>query len=129
MRTSYVHTRAAAVGAATISRPGQFTVEWLQAILVSSGNAGNRQIVIDVLDAENNVLATLPAGLVQAASLTRSYTAAPELTSGTSFISNDVAIALPRIVVPASGTFRVRDSAAIHAAGDTIALNAGITAY
>lgn len=127
MSTRYVIKHAAAIGPAIEAVNAEMFVDWIQATVVSSGSAGNRQIVIEFLDAAGTVFLSMKAGAVQAASLTETYTASPELVPGSSFVATNINIAIPRVMLPKSGSVRIKDSAAIDVPTDTIAFNAGVS--
>ena len=91
--------------------------------LVTTATAGNRQIVIDFRDATDNLIARIVAGATQAASLTRTYHAAPTLPSAAAFVGNALTMPLPQgLVLPAGFDIRVWDSAAIDAAADDMSV-------
>jgi hypothetical protein len=87
--------------------------------LTSSADAGNRQICLEVTDG-TNVILSIMAGIVQAASLTRYYNFYKNAPNLTAFIDTDyLSNPLPDGLVLLPGyTLRVYDKAAIAAAAD-----------
>lgn len=87
--------------------------------LVSTATAGNRQIVVLVTTGADVVIAEIPAGVVQAASLTRRYTFGVGNPDLLAFRDTDVLLTpLPVLCLPAGYKVRVYDNAAIDAAAD-----------
>lgn len=112
-------------GTYTFNNGGQ--LEWAQVTFVSDATVGNRQIVMQLQKANGTVIASFNAGIVQAASLTRTYTFSPEMVSGSSFVGNNVNVAIPRIKVPVGYKVVFKDSAVIALATDTISTAAGLS--
>ncbi len=92
-------------------------VEWiLQSVvvtLVTTAEVGNRQLRLQLRDASNVVIATLEAGVVQAASLTRHYVFGDGLPKETAFVIDTVFHPMPQILLPATWDMSITDSAAI----------------
>ena len=89
--------------------------------LVSDATVGNRQIVLEILDTAAAVVFSSAAGAVQAASVTRIYDYMQGITKETAFVGTVIQVPIPFNLYVLSGyTLRVRDSAAISAAGDDL---------
>jgi hypothetical protein len=92
----------------------------------SNATVGNRQIVLQVLDPSNNVLAQHSAGLVQAASLVNRYNFMPCITRETALVNSEVNVPIPfDLMIPSGGSFKVLDTAGI-AAGDSMVVGYGL---
>lgn len=90
---------------------------WIE--LTTTATAGNRQLCIEIQDDSSDVIAQIRVGAVQAASLTRYYLLAPNVTELTSFRDTDyLSTLLPPLVLPAGYKIRVYDKAAVAAAAD-----------
>lgn len=99
----------------------QWRLKSLYAQLVSTANAGNRQMDVLVTDGDDNPVAKFVAGAVQAESLTREYLFAPQQPQETGFTNGLMLRALAGdLVLPAGYKIRVYDSAAIDAAADDL---------
>jgi len=97
--------------------------EWiLQSIFVditTTATVGNRQITVEIQDDSANVIAIIKAGTVQAASLQRYYTFAPQLPDLTGFRDTSfLETPLPELILDEAYVVRVYDSAAVDAAAD-----------
>ena len=87
--------------------------------LTTTATAGNRQLVVEVLGANNAVIAEIRAGAVQAASLTRKYLFASIFQDLTAFRDTDfLANPLPELALIGGQKLRIRDKAAVAAAAD-----------
>lgn len=89
---------------------------------VSNATAGNRQLELRLRDAAGNLRLAMPAGAVQAASLTRTYTfmeGPPNREAA--FVAGNLLIPLPEAIIPSGGTLELCDTASIDTA-DTVAL-------
>jgi hypothetical protein len=105
----------------TVPAGKQWRVKSIYAKLISTGTGGNRQMDILFTTAADVVIGKVVAGAVQAASLTREYTFAPECPQETTFTTGVMLRALPAdLVLPAGYKIRVYDSAAIDAAADDL---------
>jgi len=94
------------------------------ATLVASATVGNRRMIVQVLDADDNVLASVPAGAVQAASATVSYNFASGLADQTSSVAGVLGTSLPSLVLGAGMKLRVADATAVDAAADDLTVRA-----
>ena len=90
---------------------------WVE--MISTATVGNRQMEIQIQDNASDIIGSIRAGAVQAASLTRNYLFAPDLVDLTAFRDTDhLTTPIPELWLPASYTIRVFDNAAIDAAAD-----------
>ena len=97
----------------------QWIVQSIAVNLISTASVGNRQMRVDIRDGSANLLASVAAGAVQAASLTRDFTFAPGLVNQTAFVDNILITSFPEgIILLPTYDVRVYDSAAIDAAAD-----------
>ena len=95
-------------------------VLWIWVELTTTATAGDRQIVVQLQDAANDVIGEWRAGAVQAASLTRNYIFAPANADLTAFRDTDWIMTPfpPTIILPAGFQVRVYDNNAVDAAAD-----------
>lgn len=70
-------------------------INWLHIIYTSTATAGNRQIVIQMLDASGNVLFDIHAGAVQAASNVYHYSCQQGVYRETSFVDGSLQVPIP----------------------------------
>jgi hypothetical protein len=96
------------------------------AVLAATATVGNRRVTVQVLDASDNVLASVPAGAVQAASATVSYNFAPGIADQTSAVNSVLGTSLPAFVLGAGMKLKVFDAAAIDAAADDLTVRATV---
>ena len=99
-------------------------------IYVSSSDAGDRQMVIQVDDDSGNLLGHLVAGSVQAASLSRHYTFLQGIYRETTFVNAELQVPIPQDLYLQSGyVLTFKDDAAIAAAADdmTVAFSIEVT--
>ena len=90
---------------------------WVE--LITTADVGDRQLVIEIQDASDDVVAQFRAGAVQAESLTRYYMFAPQLVGMDAFIDTDyLTTPIPPLMLPAGYDVRIYDNAAIAAAAD-----------
>jgi len=102
------------VPASTIWRIQSIWVE-----LVATADVGDRQIVVEIQDASDDVIAQFRAGAVQAASETRYYMFSPQVGDVTSFRDTDyLSTPIPPLILPAGYDVRVYDNNAVAAAAD-----------
>ncbi len=87
--------------------------------LVTTATVGNRQVTVLITNAADLAIASIKAGVVQAASLTRRYTFGLGLADQVAFVDTScLTTPLPVLVLPAGYKLRVYDSAAVAAAAD-----------
>jgi hypothetical protein len=86
--------------------------------LVTTADAGNRQLVLEITDG-TNVIAQFRVGVVQAASLTRYYNIGVGVQDLAAFRDTDyLSTQIPDLLLKAAYTVRIYDKAAIAAAAD-----------
>jgi hypothetical protein len=96
-------------------------------IYVSSSDAGNRQIVVEVKNASGNILDHLVSGTTQAASLTRHYTFLQGIYRETAFAGDELQVPIPIDMYLQSGyVLTFKDDAAIAASADDMTVAFGI---
>lgn len=105
-------------------------LDWAHIIFTSTATVGNRQIKISLYDSSNVLRADFHAGAVQAASLTRHYIFLPGVYRETTFINDEIQIAIPQnfILLP-EWYIRVADSAAIAATADDMTVSMQVTEH
>lgn len=96
-----------------------YEVLYGQVTLATSGTAGNRQMVIQILDDSAVEVATIRAGAVQAASTTRYYEFVQGVPRETSFVDESINVAIPDEFIALPGySIVIKDIDAIDAAAD-----------
>jgi hypothetical protein len=96
-------------------------IKSIWAELFTTAAAGNRQLEVTVLDTGLQVVATMVAGAVQAASLTRYYLFAPGLPDLAAFRDTSyLTTPLPELLIPAGYRIKVWDNKAVAAAADDL---------
>jgi len=97
----------------------------LTATLVTSADPGNRQLVLEIKDADGNVVVSYAAGAVQADVLTRTYQFGVAYPNETGFTGGVIQHNIVQdLLLPAGYVLRVYDSAAIAAAADDLTVRA-----
>lgn len=114
----------------TVPSGKTWEIKWVWVELVTTATVGNRQIVVVALDNANDVIATVNAGAVQAASITRNYLFAHhvgDLTSfrNTTYLTNPI----PEFILPQAFAIRVYDIAAVAAAADDMVVHMLVREY
>jgi len=99
--------------------------EWIiQSIYVdytATATVGNRQVTVELQDDSSNIIAIVKTGAVQAGSLQRYYTFAPQLPDLTSFRDTSFLMTpIPDILLDEYYIIRVYDSTAVDAAADDV---------
>ena len=90
---------------------------------VSSGDVGNRQIVLQITDEDDNQIIEFPAGSTQAASLTRYYNFTQGGSHESAFVNSTINIPIcDELVVQEDFKIVLKDSAAIAAAADDMTI-------
>ena len=90
---------------------------WVE--LTTTGTGGDRQMEIQIQDDSADVIMSMRAGLVQAASLTYNYLFAPNIADLTALRDVDyLSTLIPELWLPASYGVRVFDNNAVDAAAD-----------
>ncbi len=99
-------------------------LNWLHVIYVSSGDVGNRQLLLEVNDADGNTLIDQHAGAVQAASQTRHYGFLQGIYRETTFVDNSLQVSMPKDLYLGPGyVLRVYDDEAVAAAADDMTIS------
>lgn len=101
--------------AETVPTGARWRLQSLRAALVTDATAANREVAI-VFDDGTNTYAEAHAGVNQAASLTRQYTAAIAGVRGAAATGTGILIAIPSLILPAG--HRIRTSVTNLQAGD-----------
>lgn len=110
----------------TVPDGEMWKIIYANVILVTTATVGNRQIRFSVSDADGNDVGYIPAGAVQAASLTRSYGFMQGIYRETAFIDSMIQVPIPTdLYLPSGYTVRFYDSAAIAAAADDMTVSFG----
>lgn len=103
----------------TVPASTRWRIQSIWVELISSADAGNRQLGIEIQDSASDVVLQVRAGIVQAASITRYYLFAPHVTELTAFRDTDqLTTIFPELELPAGYVVRVWDTDAIAAAAD-----------
>jgi len=109
----------------TVPASTEWRVKSIWVELTTTATAGDRQIMVEIQDASDDVVAQVRAGIVQAASLTRYYLFAPTVTELAAFRDTDyLSTIMPEWVLPAGYDIRIYDKAAIAAAADDMIVHA-----
>lgn len=107
-----------------ITVPGgeEIQILWVWVEYASDANAGDRQLVVEVQDTANDVIAQFRVGVVQAASLTRYYILASSLADLTVFRDSDWLMTPlpPTLILRAGDQLRVYDNNNVSAADDMV---------
>lgn len=107
----------------TVPADTEWIVKWVWVEYTSDANAGNRQLEIQIQDDAADVIAQVRTGIVQAASLTRYYMLAPQVTELAAFRDTTyLSTIMPEWILPAGYVVRVWDNKAISAAGDDVVI-------
>lgn len=105
-------------------------VKWIYVSLISDGTAGNRQMTIQIQDNAANVIGSVKAGAVQAASITRNYIFAPFAVNLTAFVDTAfLSTPIPEFILPQNYVIRVYDSTAVAAAADDMTVQIMVEQY
>ncbi len=104
----------------TVPAGQEWQILFVWVVLTSTAAVGNRQMTIRAMTSGGAIIASLKAGAVQAASLTRNYLFAPSLADLTSFRDTSFLMTpmMPTMFLSAGQQLRVLDSGAIAAAAD-----------
>jgi len=103
----------------TVPADTEWIIKSIWVEYTSDGNAGNRQLEVQIQDDAADVIAQVRVGIVQAATLTRYYMLAPHVTELAAFRDTDyLSTIMPEWILPAGYVVRVWDNKAISAAGD-----------
>jgi hypothetical protein len=103
----------------TVPASTRWRVQSIWVEYTSTGNAGNRQLVIEIQDDGADVIFQIVPGLVQAASLTYKYAFAPGLPDMTAVRDSDFLMTpFPQFELGAGYKIRVYEKEQIDAAAD-----------
>lgn len=98
--------------------------------LTTTATVGNRQLVLEVLDASSNVVFSMAAGVVQAASVTRGYAFMPGVARETAFVANSLVVPMPSDLWLKPGySLHVYDSTAVATTTDDMTVAAQYEKY
>lgn len=100
-----------------------WVIDHVAVTLASTATAGNRQVVLKVLDDSSNVLAVISAGAVQAAALTYNYSFFVGAPSETTVVNTSLKVGMPLLTLLPGWTLRVEDDAAVAAAADDMTVS------
>ena len=90
---------------------------WVE--LITTATVGDRQMELQVLDDASDVIMSMRAGAIQAASLTYNYLFAPEVADLTAVRDSDyLSTPIPELWLPAAYALKVFDNNAVAAAAD-----------
>ena len=107
-----------------ITVPGQEEIQilWVWVEYTSDATVGDRQLVVEVQDAANDVIAQFRVGEVQAASLTRYYILAPALADLEAFRDTDYLMTPlpPTLILRAGDQLRVYDNNNVAGTDDLV---------
>lgn len=102
-------------------------VQWIYVELTTSADAGNRHLVVHILDAADDIIAQFRHGVVQAASTTRYYMFAPHVADLTAFRDTDyLSTTIPKMKLLSGWKVKIYDEAAIAAGADDMLVHMGI---
>lgn len=102
----------------TVPATEQWRLDSIGVNFAATATVGNRRVAVLVLTAADAQVAGVAAGVDQAASATYDYTFANDLPRDSAAVQNNVAVPLPRMVVPGGYKITVKDLAAVDAAAD-----------
>ena len=74
----------------TVTADYEWIIQSIFVDLTTTATVGNRQVTVEIQDDATNILAVVKAGIVQAASLQRYYTFAPDLPNMTAFVDTSL---------------------------------------
>lgn len=96
---------------------------FLHCVYTSDANAGNRQILFQLLNPAGNVVLDTHAGAVQAESNVYHYEMMPGIYRETAFIDESIQVPIPAgMVIPAGYTLKVFDDNTV-AVGDSMVVS------
>ena len=107
----------------TVATGEEWEIQSIRVELVTTGNAGDRQMTVQVRDGSDDIVFEVTAGLVQAANLTYNYHFAPDVVNITSVLdTSHVSTPFPKLVLPAGYDLRIFDNNAVDAAADDMVI-------
>lgn len=108
----------------TVPDGEMWELNWVNTVLVTTATVGNRQMEMRILDESGNVMVSLFAGAVQAASLTRDYHFIQGVYRETAFVANELQVPYGTdIWMPAGWSLNMRDQAAIDPSADDMTVS------
>ena len=108
----------------TVPADTQWRVKWIWVEYTSDGNAGARQLAIEIQDDTADVIAQMSVGITQAASLTYNYLLAPNVTELAALRdATYLTTIMPEWILPEAHVVRVWDNNAVSAAGDDVIIH------
>lgn len=85
-------------------------INYIHVEYTSDVTAGTRQIVLEILDLNGNVVWDSHAGSTQAANITRHYNFLPGIYRETSFIDNEIQVPISnRLIIDSNHTLKIYD--------------------
>lgn len=109
----------------------EWQILWIWVELATTATVGDRQLVVEIQDAANDVVAQVArARVVQAASLTRYYMFGPSLSIDGAFYDTDYLCTPipPSLILQYGYQIRVYDNNAVDAAADDMIVQMGYAA-
>lgn len=108
----------------TVPNNEMWKLNFAHVLYVSSADAGNRIVTVEIDDADGNNLIDLVAGAVQAASTTVHYGFLQGIYRETSVVNGELQVPMPEDCYLGPGyTIRFYDSAAIAASADDMTVS------
>lgn len=106
----------------TVTAGQQWQILWLWIEYTSDANAGDRQLVVEIQDSANDVIAQFRVGVTQAASLTYYYMLAAALADLTALRDTDYLMTPlpPTLILQPGDQIRVYDNNNVSAADDMV---------
>jgi hypothetical protein len=114
----------------TVPNNEMWKINFAHVILVSTATVGNRQMTLQIVDENSNMIIDMTAGTVQAASLTRHYLFIQGIYRETAFVNGElqIPIALDLYLKP-GWSIRFLDEAAVAAAADDMTVSFQMQKY
>lgn len=94
-------------------------LNWARIVFTTTATVGNRLITLEIIDQSSNVLMSLAAGAVQAASATVDYNFLQGIFRETTVANGEIQVPFGQDTwLPAGWTLRILDTNAVDAAAD-----------
>ena len=114
----------------TVPNGEMWMLNWASVTLTSTATVGNRQMVMQVLNAAGTAIIDMRAGAVQAASLTYAYDFLQGIYRETAFTANEIQVPVPTdLYLPAGYSLKFYDSAAIAPSADSMTVAFQVKQY
>ena len=98
-------------------------IQSIYVTLVTSATVGDRQVELEIKDTEDNIIFKALAGVVQAASLTRTYLFAPNVADMAAFVdTTHISNLIPALQLAAGYVVRVYDNNVVSAVSDDLTM-------